>query len=42
MLNDEEIILLAQKGKIAPYALEKVLRDFDRAVKVRRALICES
>ncbi|KIJ38992.1 hypothetical protein M422DRAFT_258144, partial [Sphaerobolus stellatus SS14] len=39
LLNDEEIILLAQKGKIAPYALEKVLRDLERAVKVRRALI---
>lgn len=41
MLNDEEVIMLAQKGKIAAYALEKVLRNFDRAVKVRRALICE-
>jgi hydroxymethylglutaryl-CoA reductase (NADPH) len=40
-LSDEEVIMLAQKGKIAAYALEKVLRDFDRAVKVRRALICE-
>ena len=40
-LSDEEIIMLAQKGKIAAYALEKVLRNFDRAVKVRRALICE-
>ena len=40
LLNDEEVIILAQKGKIAMYALEKVLRDFDRAVKVRRALIC--
>ncbi|KAF8589091.1 hypothetical protein K439DRAFT_1528032 [Ramaria rubella] len=39
MLSDEEVIMLAQKGKIAAYALEKVLRDFDRAVKVRRALI---
>jgi len=42
LLNDEEIILLAQKGKIAAYALEKVLHDFDRAVRVRRALICAS
>ncbi|KAF8501845.1 hydroxymethylglutaryl-coenzyme A reductase-domain-containing protein [Gautieria morchelliformis] len=38
-LSDEEVIMLAQKGKIAAYALEKVLRDFERAVKVRRALI---
>jgi hydroxymethylglutaryl-CoA reductase (NADPH) len=41
ILNDEEVIMLAQKGKIAAYALEKVLRDLERAVKVRRALICE-
>ncbi|TFY54330.1 hypothetical protein EVJ58_g8927 [Rhodofomes roseus] len=39
MLNDEEVILLAQNGKIAPYALEKVLGDLERAVLVRRALI---
>lgn len=41
MLNDEEIILLSQKGKIAAYSLEKVLGDLERAVRVRRALICE-
>lgn len=40
-LNDEEIILLAQNGKIAAYALEKVLGDLERAVSIRRALICE-
>ncbi|KAH9913104.1 uncharacterized protein B0H18DRAFT_1088202 [Fomitopsis serialis] len=39
LLNDEEVILLAQNGKIAPYALEKVLGDLERAVHVRRALI---
>ena len=38
-LTDEEIILLGQKGKIAAYALEKVLQDHDRAVRVRRALV---
>ncbi|KAM5532160.1 hypothetical protein V8D89_014185 [Ganoderma adspersum] len=38
-LNDEEVILLCQTGKIAPYALEKMLGDFDRAVRIRRALI---
>ncbi|KIJ07939.1 hypothetical protein PAXINDRAFT_173184, partial [Paxillus involutus ATCC 200175] len=38
-LNDEEVILLAQNGKIAPYALEKVLGDLERAVGIRRALI---
>ncbi|KAF8624230.1 hypothetical protein AX15_005993 [Amanita polypyramis BW_CC] len=41
LLNDEEVILLAQTGKIAPYALEKVLgpKQLERAVKIRRALI---
>ncbi|CAO3642468.1 unnamed protein product [Mucor hiemalis] len=38
-LSDEEIILLVQKGKMASYALEKVLGDLERAVSVRRALI---
>ena len=41
LLTDEEVILLAQSGKIAAYALEKMLGDFERAVVVRRALICE-
>lgn len=39
LLTDEEIVLLAQNGKIAAYALEKVLGDLERAVKIRRALI---
>ncbi|KAN0065844.1 3-hydroxy-3-methylglutaryl-coenzyme A (HMG-CoA) reductase isozyme [Thecaphora frezii] len=38
-LSDEEIILLGQKGKIAAYALEKVLQDHERAVRIRRALV---
>jgi hydroxymethylglutaryl-CoA reductase (NADPH) len=42
LLNDEEVILLAQNGKIAAYALEKVLGNLERAVKIRRALICMS
>lgn len=41
ILSDEEVIMLAQNGKIAAYALEKVLGDLERAVFVRRALICE-
>lgn len=43
MLNDEEVILLAQNGKIAAYALEKVLgnTEYERAVRIRRCLICE-
>jgi hydroxymethylglutaryl-CoA reductase (NADPH) len=40
-LNDEEIIQLAQAGKIQAYALEKVLADNERAVYIRRALVCE-
>jgi hydroxymethylglutaryl-CoA reductase (NADPH) len=46
LLNDEEIIMLAQSGKIAAYALEKVLDNgtlddikLERAVRIRRALI---
>ncbi|KAJ3762221.1 hydroxymethylglutaryl-coenzyme A reductase-domain-containing protein [Lentinula raphanica] len=41
LLNDEEVILLAQNGKIAAYALEKVLgnTEYERAVRIRRALI---
>lgn len=38
-LSDEEVILLVEKGKIAPYALEKALKDLERAVKIRRAVI---
>ncbi|KAG0758717.1 hypothetical protein G6F24_009602 [Rhizopus arrhizus] len=38
-LSDEEIISVVQAGKLAAYALEKVLGDFERAVIIRRALI---
>ncbi len=38
-LTDEEIVTLSQNGKIAAYALEKVLQDHERAVRVRRALV---
>ncbi|OAV99543.1 hypothetical protein PTTG_06102 [Puccinia triticina 1-1 BBBD Race 1] len=38
-LDDEEIVLLVQQGKVAAYALEKLLKDFPRAVRIRRALI---
>lgn len=43
MLNDEEVVMLAEAGKIAAYALEKVLgpNELERAVRVRRALICK-
>ncbi|KAF9254299.1 hypothetical protein L218DRAFT_1082398 [Marasmius fiardii PR-910] len=41
LLNDEEVILLCQNGKIAPHSLEKVLgnEELERAVRIRRALI---
>jgi hydroxymethylglutaryl-CoA reductase (NADPH) len=42
LLKDEEVILLAQNGKIQAYALEKVLGDLERAVLIRRALVCMS
>ncbi|KAJ7026732.1 hydroxymethylglutaryl-CoA reductase [Mycena alexandri] len=44
-LSDEEVVLLAQAGKIAGYALEKVLAPaqesdgLERAVRIRRAVI---
>ncbi|KAL2180556.1 3-hydroxy-3-methylglutaryl-CoA reductase [Thermothelomyces heterothallicus CBS 202.75] len=38
-LNDEEIISLSLRGKIPGYALEKTLKDFTRAVRVRRSII---
>lgn len=41
LLNDEEVILLSQTGKIAAYALEKLLGNLERAVTIRRALICK-
>jgi hydroxymethylglutaryl-CoA reductase (NADPH) len=39
-VSDEEVILLVQKGKLAAYSLEKLLKNNDRAVRIRRALIC--
>lgn len=38
-LSDEEVLQLVGAGKIAAYALEKVLGDFERAVHIRRMLI---
>jgi hydroxymethylglutaryl-CoA reductase (NADPH) len=38
-LSDEEVILLVEKGKVAPYALEKALKNLERAVRIRRAVI---
>ncbi|RKU44541.1 3-hydroxy-3-methylglutaryl-coenzyme A (HMG-CoA) reductase isozyme [Coniochaeta pulveracea] len=38
-LSDEEVVTLAQAGKIPSYALEKTLKDFTRAVKIRRTIV---
>ncbi|KFG80577.1 HMG CoA reductase [Metarhizium anisopliae] len=38
-LNDEEVVTMSMRGKIPGYALEKTLRDFTRAVKIRRTII---
>lgn len=38
-LTDEELTLLVLKGCISPYALEKVLGDLERAVRIRRAYV---
>jgi len=40
-LADEEILSLVKSGKIASYALEKTLKDHERAVSIRRALISQ-
>ncbi|KAL7821224.1 3-hydroxy-3-methylglutaryl-coenzyme A reductase [Trichoderma aethiopicum] len=38
-MTDEEVVELSMRGKIPGYALEKTLKDFTRAVKVRRTII---
>ncbi|KAI8902637.1 hydroxymethylglutaryl-coenzyme A reductase-domain-containing protein [Globomyces pollinis-pini] len=38
-LTDEQVICLVDAGKIPPYALEKTLGDYTRAVKIRREII---
>ena len=38
-LCDEDVVALSMRGMIPGYALEKTLKDFTRAVKVRRTII---
>ncbi len=38
-LTDEEVVSVSLRGKIPGYALEVALKDFTRAVKVRRTII---
>jgi hypothetical protein len=39
-VSDDAIVSLLEAGKIAGYALEKTLKDFNRAVKIRRLIVC--
>lgn len=39
-LLDEEVIALTMQKKIPLYALEKTLNNLERAVKIRRAAVC--
>ena len=43
LLSDEEVIMLANNGNIATYALEKLfgMDQLERAVRIRRAIICK-
>ncbi|CAG8623602.1 64_t:CDS:2, partial [Racocetra fulgida] len=38
-MSDEDILLFINNGKIPPYNLEKLLKNNERAVKIRRAFI---
>ncbi|KAI8047779.1 hydroxymethylglutaryl-coenzyme A reductase-domain-containing protein [Thamnidium elegans] len=38
-LADEEVISLVQHGHIAPYSLDKVIGDFERAARIRKKII---
>ena len=41
-MSDEEVISMSMRGKIPGYALEKTLKDYTRAVKIRRAIIARN
>ncbi|KHN94691.1 HMG CoA reductase [Metarhizium album ARSEF 1941] len=41
-LSDEEVVTMSMRGKIPGYALEKALKDFTRAVKIRRTIIART
>ena len=41
-LLDEEAIALTLQKKIPLYALEKTMKDLERAVKIRRAAVCKT
>lgn len=41
-MTDEEVVSMSMRGKIPGYALEKTLKDFTRAVKIRRSIIART
>ncbi|KOS20243.1 3-hydroxy-3-methylglutaryl-coenzyme A reductase [Escovopsis weberi] len=38
-MTDEEVVEVSMRGKLPGYALEKAVKDFTRAVKIRRTII---
>ncbi|CAG8832989.1 17460_t:CDS:1, partial [Racocetra persica] len=42
IMSDEDILLLVINGRFSQYNLEKILKNNERAVKIRRALISRS
>ncbi|OLN85448.1 3-hydroxy-3-methylglutaryl-coenzyme A reductase [Colletotrichum chlorophyti] len=38
-MTDSEVVTMSLRGKIPGYALERALKDFTRAVKIRRSII---
>ena len=41
-MTDEEVVAMSMKGKIPGYSLERSLKDFTRAVKIRRTIIART
>ncbi|EGY15315.1 3-hydroxy-3-methylglutaryl-coenzyme A reductase [Verticillium dahliae VdLs.17] len=41
-MTDDEIVAMSMRGKIPGYALERTLKDFTRAVKIRRSIISQT
>ncbi|ROT39631.1 hypothetical protein SODALDRAFT_339106 [Sodiomyces alkalinus F11] len=41
-MNDDEVVAMSLRGKIPGYSLERTLKDFTRAVKVRRSIIAKT
>ncbi|KAL2756680.1 hypothetical protein ACRALDRAFT_1062380 [Sodiomyces alcalophilus JCM 7366] len=41
-MTDDEVVAMSLRGKIPGYSLERTLKDFTRAVKVRRSIIAKT